>query len=229
MSDLIEELTRIEQGLQAGALTLDALDAATGSARELYERLVVLRHKAREQAAAKPRVAVAPPSAPPVQKPAVAETKINAATPAPPAVQAPVVASAPIRLNTQPAKPAEPAVAAVIEEKEDAPVMRTAAEFLKEALAAKAKAPVSIVEKMEHTRIGDLARAITLSDKFWFTKEIFGGDAKAYEVGVSLLNSAKDLDEARDFLNDELLSKLKAPPDPAALEAFSDLIERRFA
>ncbi len=228
MSDLIEELKRAEQGMQAGALTLDALDAATMSARELYERLVVLRHKAREQAAAKTRTAAEPPSAPPVQKPAAMETKVAAAPPAP-AVQAPAVASSPIRLNTQPVKPIEPAVAAAVEEKEDAPVMRTAAEFLKEALAAKAKAPVSIVEKLEHTRIGDLGRAITLSDKFWFTKEIFGGDAKAYEVGVSLLNSAKDVDEARDFLNEELLSKLKTPPDPAALEAFTDLVERRFA
>ncbi len=223
MSVLIEELKGAEQAMSSGSMSLDALDAATVSARELYERLVVLRHKAREQAAAKPKVAPAPPPPPaPAPKPAAAEKKPAAPSPAPPPPPAPV-----IRLSTQPASRPEPAVA--VEEKEEAPVMRTAAEFLKEALAAKARTGETVGEKLENARIGDLARAITLSDKFWFTKEIFGGDAKAYEMGVSLLNSAKDRSDALAFLHDELIAKLKTPPDSAAVEAFTDLLHRRFA
>jgi len=224
MSELIEELKGAEKALNGGSMSLESLDAATVSARELYERLVVLRHKAREQATAKPKAAPAPPPPPPpASKPAAAENKPAAPPPAPPPPPpAPV-----IRLNTQPAPSTETAVA--VEEKEEAPVMRTAAEFLKEALAAKAKTAETVGEKLENARIGDLARAITLSDKFWFTKEIFGGDAKAYEVGVSLLNSAKDRSDALSFLQDELIAKLKTPPDAAAVEAFTDLLHRRFA
>lgn len=253
MSALVDALRTAEQGLRGGTLPLTALDDAANDARELYERLIVLRHKAREAAHAKPKPSTAP--APPVtakaeapvtasptaQEPAASVKPVAASEPRPsetakpeeakpaPALLAP--AAAPIRLNTRPAEP-EPA-----EAEEPVHVMKTAAEYLKEAQAAKAhpaKAPAarpaeSVAEKLERARIADLSKAISLSDKFWFTKELFAGDAKAYEVGVSLLNSAKDRDEAQGFLQEDLLTKLKSPPDAEALEAFTELIERRFA
>lgn len=238
MSVLVDGLRKAEEGLRGGALPLGALDAAVNDARELYERLVVLRHKAREAAQAKAAAsaaAAAPASAP---APTAGAAASPPPTSAPKAAQAEPAAPAPIRLNTQPAAPRQTTLEEAIAEKEEAaPVMKTAAEYLKEAQATGAAAPVSsaarsaesIAEKLERARIPDLAKAISLSDKFWFTKELFGGDAKAYEVGVSLLNSAKDLGEAKAFLKDELLAKLKAPPDAEALEAFTELIERRFA
>lgn len=251
MSALVDALRTAEEGLRKGTLPLTALDDAANDARELYERLIVLRHKAREATHAKPKPAPAP--APPATAKAEASALLSPAAQEPAATAKPVAASeprpsetakpeetkpspappaaAPIRLNTRPAEP-EPA-----EAEEPVHVMKTAAEYLKDAQAAKAqpaKAPAarpaeSVAEKLERARIADLSKAISLSDKFWFTKELFAGDAKAYEVGVSLLNSAKDRDEAQGFLQEELLTKLKSPPDAEALEAFTELIERRFA
>lgn len=235
MSALVDALRKAEEGLRGGTLPLASLDAAANDARELYERLVVLRHKAREaaQGKAKPAPAPAPPPPAPAPPPQPERASPAPAAATPPPANAPA-AEAPIRLNTRPAEPHQTTLEEVIEQ-EEAPVMKTAAEFLKEAQAAKAapstgsRTAESVAEKLERARIADLSKAISLSDKFWFTKELFAGDAKAYEVGVSLLNSANDLGEAKSFLADELLTKLKTPPDAEALDAFSELIERRFA
>lgn len=250
MSELIEGLQRAEAGLRGGSLSLEALDNAASDARDLYERLIVVRHRAREQALGRPAAEAKPeaplkkgaasPSAENTSEPVIVEARPAAPVSAAPKVEAatmppaPAAVPGPIRLNIRPSeqRDGEEAVAEA-----EPPVMKTAAEYLKEAQSAKAgaaqpaaaKAAESVAEKLERARIADLSKAITLSDKFWFTKELFGGDSKAYEVGVSLLNSAKDEGEAMSFLRDELLSKLKSPPDAEALGAFTELIERRFA
>lgn len=245
MSDLIDGLQRAEAGMRGGSLSLEALDNASADARELYERLIVLRHKAREHAIGKPALEAKPDAAGKKQsalpleadrnpEPIILEAKPAAPVSTAPKPEAPTAPAtpAPIRLNIRPSEQRQE------EEAEAEPsVMKTAAEYLKEAQAAKGataqtsatKSAESVAEKLERAKITDLSKAITLSDKFWFIKELFGGDAKAYEVGVSLLNSAKDQAEAKSFLNDELLTKLKNPPDAEALEAFTELIERRFA
>ena len=48
MSELVDTLRDAETGLRKGSLGIDGLERACGDARDLYERLVVLRHKARE-------------------------------------------------------------------------------------------------------------------------------------------------------------------------------------
>ena len=48
MGELIHMLAAAEDDLEKGVLRLEGLDKACDDARELYERLVVLRHRARE-------------------------------------------------------------------------------------------------------------------------------------------------------------------------------------
>nr|MBP6642960.1 hypothetical protein [Flavobacteriales bacterium] len=50
ISELVAALANAEKGMNAGTLKLDGLETACNDARELFERLVVLRHKARESA-----------------------------------------------------------------------------------------------------------------------------------------------------------------------------------
>lgn len=208
MSELIDDLRRAEEGLRRGDLSLEALDASCGNARELYERLVVLRHKAREARHAK----AAPPPPPPT----------------PPQPEAPPAPS--IRLDTRPAAPRQTTLEEAIAEQQ--PPQPAAPPPPAPAAPAKAPAPrpgESVAEKLERSRIADLGKAISLSDKFWFIKELFGGDAKAYEQGIAALNAASDLRSAEQWLQDEALSRLQTKPDPEALEVFHELLERRFA
>lgn len=210
MSALVEAVRKAEEGLRTGSIGLDGLDRATDDAREFYERLVVLRHKAREQAKAKPVAAAATP-----------EPLVKAAEP-------PVDAPSPgIRLDTKPQDPRQTSLIEAIAENEEEPVMKTAAEFLKETAAPK-KVPESLAEKMGRAHIDDLGKAISLSHKFWFTAELFGGDTKAYEAAIARLNGFNDMGDAQAFLDNEVVGKLKKAADPEALETFTELLQRRF-
>jgi len=207
MTALIASLQRAGEGLQSGSLGLDGLDRAVGDARELYERLVVLRHKARENA------------------------HLKASKAAPPLEPAPAPAAPPtpsIRLDTRPADPRQisliEAITDTVEEKPQPPQPAASP-----APPAAAKAPESLAERLEKARINDLGKAISVSHKFWFTAELFGGDKGAYESGIARLNAAADAQVAMAILEGELLAKLQKPPAPEALETFIELLQRRFA
>src|SRR5690606_2279459 len=49
MQELIAALAEAERGISSGKLDLQGLDTACNDARDLYERLTVLRHRAREK------------------------------------------------------------------------------------------------------------------------------------------------------------------------------------
>ncbi|MCB0810934.1 MAG: hypothetical protein KDB96_16770, partial [Flavobacteriales bacterium] len=137
----------------------------------------------------------------------------------PPVVEA---AEAPIRLDTRPPDPKQVSLMDVIAESE-APKEKAPAKP-----AAKADGPPTLKEKLEQTPLPDLAKGISLSDKFWFVAELFGGDRVAFEQGVETLNGRKDLADAQGYLKAEVLGKLKKAPDEEALAAFQELLQRRY-
>ena len=100
MNDLVNALATAETALAAGALDLGGLETACADARELYERLVILRHKAREAAVLAGQVPVHhPETAAPPDRTAVATPPLT-----PPV--APVAEPSAIRLDTRPPDPA---------------------------------------------------------------------------------------------------------------------------
>jgi len=210
--ELARELGERLKALDAGKLDRPGLEAATEEARELYERLVVLRHKAREGERPK-----APE--PPKEEAAKAAPKHDPKPEVPPVVEA---TEAPIRLDTRPPDPKQVSLMDVIAESE-APKEKAPAKP-----AAKADGPPTLKEKLEQTPLPDLAKGISLSDKFWFVAELFGGDRVAFEQGVETLNGRKDLADAQGYLKAEVLGKLKKAPDEEALAAFEELLQRRY-
>ena len=258
MSDLVEAMLDAESGLRNGSLGIEKLDRACDDARELYERLVVIRHKARE--AMKPKEAAAPatiaskpvaveqpkataPVVPvPQPKPAPAPTPVVAKpAPAPVAIDAPepvaakpIVAPVPataIKLDTRPQEAREEDVAVAVAPKADGTVMRTAAEFLKAAEAARANVakPTSIAEKLEKAHIDDLGKAISVSDKFYYTKVLFNNDKGAFERTVQKLNSAKDMEEATALLDGSMSAEARKSENPEARASLIEVLQRRFA
>ncbi len=258
MSELVDALRDTESALHSGSLGINKLDRACDDAREFYERLVVIRHKAREAMKPKEAVVAAPvenkPTAPePVQPKAVAPAPqpepasvlakqapapvlANAKPEAVPVVgvvaekpvQTPVAAPA-IKLDTRPQKVEQEEVA--VAEKADAPVMRTASEFLKAAEAARANMakPTSIAEKLEKAHIDDLGKAISVSDKFYYTKVLFNNDKGAFERTVQKLNSAMDMAEATALLDGAMSAEARKSQNPEARASFIEVLQRRFA
>lgn len=211
INELVSALSNVSQELGSGSLQLEGLEAACDDARELYERLVVLRHKAREAAAAG--------STP---EPATSATnKVREAAPTSETAQE----QAPLRLDTRPAPEPASRQTSLIEAIEDTEQENA---IPKEEPNTKAQAP-SLAEKLEKAAVSDLNKAITLSHKFWFVAELFNGDRIAYDKGIEKLNTCNNVAEAMAYVQQEVIAKLKKPADPEALATFNELVQRRYA
>lgn len=231
MSELMAALSEAERALNEGRLGLEGLESACGNARELYERLVVLRHKAREAALSGSLGKTTQP---------VREEQL---VPPPPAAKAAPVEQPEelpsLRLDTKPPdiSPRQTSLIEAIEEvQEDVPPAPKAAAPETPTNAPKAAPappttalPTTLAEKLEKAPVTDLAKAISLSHKFWFVAELFNGDRIGYEKTVTLLNGMGGRDEAVGYVEKEVVAKLKKPADPEALATFMDLLQRRYA
>ncbi len=183
----------------------------------MYERFVVLRHKAREAAVEAGRTAHATPPK---------------EVPKPSAVSEPVPS---IRLDTRPPEvhPQQTSLIDAIAETEAVePAAPKAAppprrEPVKPASMA-AERPVTVADKLEQAPVADLRKAIALSQKFWFVAELFNGDRKLYEDTIDALNGMDGFPAAEAFLREQVTAKLPKPPGEEVATAFKDLLQRRF-
>ena len=212
ISELVSAMAQADQGLTSGTLGLDGLETACGDARELYERMVVLRHKAREAAVGQ-NVAKEP-----LTKPTASEGAVEA--------------EKPVRLDTRPApevSPRQTSLIEAIESTEQEPT--TLKHVIPKPMASRegSGSPPSVAEKLEKAAVGDLNKAITLSHKFWFVAELFNGDRINYEKAIEQLNGMAGPDDARRYIETEVVAKLKKPADPEALSTFTHLVQRRYA
>lgn len=264
INELVAALNGALLDMEQGRLGAQGLERTTEDARELYERLVVLRHKVREARAAMSAKAAEEKVVPPL----VATEVVPEVAPEQPAkAEAPERPS--MRLDTrpdvsprqtslidaiaeheEPVTPKKPVAPAIPSSSEKAPEpkveevamvapapepkpleVRHAApetEVVKPASAPPAKRGSSLADRMEHAPISDLGKAISLSQKFLFLAELFGGQSAVYEKAIDTINGYKALEEAKQFLDTEVIAKLKRSPDPEALSSFMDLVERRF-
>ncbi|MCO6483507.1 MAG: hypothetical protein J5I62_12025 [Flavobacteriales bacterium] len=225
MNELIRSLQQAMDRLQGGQLTLEELEQATGQAQALYERFVVLRHKAREAAVGAVKKAETP-------KPMAEEPK-------------PTVEEPSIRLDTRPPdiSPQQTSLIDAIAETESLNAMAAEAKPTpaKPAQAPKPKAakpaakqeaserPVTVADKLEHAPVADLRKAIALSQKFWFVAELFANDRKRYEEAIDTLNTMPGLAEADAYLKNEVIAKLPKPPGEEVAATFNELLQRRYS
>lgn len=217
IDELVAGLAEAQQGMGSGSVDLARLETACDDARELYERLVVLRHKAREAAVGQGTTKA--PEVPPVKagSSVVSDTK-------------------PVRLDTRPVELStrQTSLIEAIESTEmDQPtaVLEPAAtEASKPSQPAQGGAkPPTLAERHERSAVTDLGKGISLSHKFWFVAELFNGDRVLYEKSIERLNSFANLQEAEAFVRSEVIEKLKKPADPEAITTFTDLVQRRYA
>ena len=99
-------------------------------------------------------------------------------------------------------------------------------ESVNDRLSKTVGAQETLAQKMEHTPISDLKKAITLNQRFQFSKELFKGNNQDYEVTIDRLNTT-NRDEAMRTL-DTLRSKYSWNNESAVAQDFTELVERRF-
>lgn len=225
IDELVAALAQAQRGVGSGSLDLEQLDAACSDARELYERLVVLRHKAREATSARDAA-----SSKSEAVKSVDQKREDPRPEMPPTAAEPK----PVRLDTRPME-VSPRQTSLIEAIESTEQERPT--NVEDASTNKAERPVkaattkgsTLAERHEHAAVADLGKAVSLSHKFWFVAELFNGDRITYEKSIEKLNGCANFNEAQAFMQSEIIAKLKKPADPEALSTFTDLVQRRYA
>lgn len=235
LQEIASELSGKLEQLQVGKLSKAELEHLTEAGRELYERLVVLRFKAYQEE-------VAPPV---VVEPAAVEL-----VPEPVREEAPAMPQ--INFKIEESKPETPIQVSLIDAIEEvSKTLEVQHEVLpKEGHPAELASPVAeqkqvfapresiherltksmgftetLAQKLEHHPIPDLKRAISLNQRFQFSRELFKGNNQDYEVAIDRLNTASR-DEAMKHL-DSLRNKYAWSPESSVVNDFADLVERR--
>lgn len=88
--------------------------------------------------------------------------------------------------------------------------------------------PDTLADKLGKTKIDDLTVAIGLNQKFRFINELFDGDSDAYNVAVKKLNQLPDRTAAQSLLHNELISTYSWDEENEVTLTFLNLVERRY-
>jgi hypothetical protein len=81
-----------------------------------------------------------------------------------------------------------------------------------------------ITSVMHNKPISDIGAAIGINDKFYFIRELFSGDASAYQDTIKRLNTSASLGEAMKILDESTVMG----SDPGAQSSFVDVVRRKF-
>lgn len=233
--------------LSVGKLSIEQLEMLTDHSRELHERLVVLRFKAYDSSVKGEKMESKE------AEPVSIAFKISTPAPAaatPPPAPAPVESKPEVPVNQVSLIDAiEEVTKAEITPEPTAPAIETSEESFEINVGSRQEAintftqpkpqesindrlsktvgnVASVAQKHEHTPIADLKRAITLNQRFQFSKELFKGNNQEYEVAIDRLNNT-NRDEAFRQL-DALKSKYSWNSESQVTQDFVELIERRY-
>jgi outer membrane biosynthesis protein TonB len=82
----------------------------------------------------------------------------------------------------------------------------------------------AITSALHSKPISDIGAAIGINDKFYFIRELFSGDSRAYQDTIKRLNSSASLGEAMKILDENTVMG----SDPSAQSSFVDVVRRKF-
>ena len=212
--------------LKAGELSLEELEIVVEQSREIYERLVVLRFKACGDAAQSKTEEVSTTTVSGLAQ-TIGESKPETTN---------QVSLMDVIAEVTHEKEE------VVEEKllftfdahpEETPISNTlfdlaalpATQSVNEMLARSIVQQETVAQHHTHTPIADLKIAITLNQRFQFSRELFKGNNQDYEVAIERLNTSSR-NEAMQQLQ-TLESKYEWSTGSAVVRDFRSLVERR--
>ena len=214
--------TQMER-LMAGELSLEELELVTEQGRELYERLVVLRYKAYNETVTGRQ-----------DSEVVQESNEVIAEKETPKQDAPHQVSL-IEAIEEVTKEElfDEAPLFALNTKEESPVSNTlfdlaalpATQSVNDMLAQTIVQHETLAQHHTQAPIADLKIAITLNQRFQFSRELFKGNNQDYEVAIDLLNTSSK-EDALQYVK-SLESKYEWSNESTVVRDFRSLVERR--
>ncbi|MFM7725216.1 MAG: hypothetical protein ACKO7B_00810 [Flavobacteriales bacterium] len=220
LQELANNIQLQMERLKAGELSLEELDIVADQSRELYERLVVLRYKAFNET-------VQGTATPNVQQ----TTTTEEIKPEPTAQVSLIDAIEEITQTTEKTEeqpmftfdstPAETPVANTLFDLAALPATPSVNEMLARTMTQQE----TLVQQHTHAPIADLKIAITLNQRFQFSRELFKGNNQEYEVAIDQLNT--DTREAAMSRLQSFENKYEWNNSSTVVRDFRSLVERR--
>ncbi|MFK8045681.1 MAG: hypothetical protein AB8B72_09305 [Crocinitomicaceae bacterium] len=219
LKELTNELAEKLDLLANGGLQLNEIELLTDQAKELYERLVVIRYKAYEDRELPPTQ-----TAEPVLEEEELET-IESETPEEDMMMFDFSANDKEVI-------AEPEEAIVEDESEHVASVNDSHkekddEDDKSLNDNFKKEDGSFAKKFEKAAIADLKEHIGINRKFLYVNDLFNGDGNAYNAAIGELNSCASQEEAFSKIN-KLKTEQGWQADNATAVGFIELVERRY-
>jgi hypothetical protein len=220
--------SKLEQ-LSSGNLSTTELEEMTEQSRELFERLVVLRYKAYDETvngATKQTAQVTEEIVtPPVQEevkwePTNQVSLIDAIEEVTKSEQ--VEEIQPMFSFDPTPKHEETVISNMLFDLAALPATESVNEMLAKTMGSQRE---TLAHSLEHKPIADLKEAITLNQRFQFSRELFKGNNQDYEVAIDHLNRVSR-DEAMQHLS-ALRSKYAWNNEAPVTHDFVVLVERR--
>jgi hypothetical protein len=246
LQSLAQQLTDQLNHLYSGQYKKESLESMVSNARDLYERLVVLRHKAYEQevniisAEEKPNADIE------VQIPTftldlseISETKIDVS------VEEEVI-PAQIESMTDQRQVNLMDMIEEVTKTDHSSDVELSETFLAETPTEISSDPIqlettpivslndilsqnqntsTLLNRLEKSKIDDLKKSITMNQRFQFARELFNGDSEQYEITISALNNCEPEKALEIFQN----CKQKWAWDETSIAFIEllDLVQRR--
>ncbi|MEN9394242.1 MAG: hypothetical protein RL362_463 [Bacteroidota bacterium] len=237
LQSLAQQLADQLNGLYSGKNKKDSLEQMVNNSRELYERLIVLRHKAYEQ-----EVQPTPTESIEVEMPVFTldlEESVNdvpAMEPETsiafePEVEAQEEISSieitpEIEVDTRQVNLMD-MIEEVIQEKTTPPAEDNTPIISLNEILAQQQTQHTILKALEKAPIEDLKKSITMNQRFQFARELFKGDSEQYELSISELNNASSEKAMEIFEN--MKRKWGWDTTSIAFIELEELVQRRHA
>jgi hypothetical protein len=212
LNALVEEIRSELLKLENSELSLADVDAIQTNARELYDRLTVLKYLAME------RLADEPEPEPNIDKDQ-GDDSVD-------------VDMAPIKLKLGNAEKNIPEnQTSLLDAIEESDVEKKPDESMSENLNQKLAVPSeskSIADKLKSQPISDLVAAIGINQKFLFMNDLFKGERDEFHHSMGELNKFDSFLDADNYIRNNLMAKYSWDMESPSAIRFMELIERRY-
>lgn len=121
-------------------------------------------------------------------------------------------------------KDAKPAVETIFNQHQQSIVEKNIGSVETKAEQMTHEAGASMAEHIAASKVEDIRKALSVSDRFRFQRELFGNNAEKMNATLDKINSCVTSDEAADFLNDNF----DWDPEDATVMDFLKVLSRRF-
>jgi len=223
LQELASSIQTHMERLKAGELSLEELELVTEQSRELYERLVVLRYKAYNETVTGQQ-----------SSEVVVELNEVVADKETPKQDAPHQVSLIDAIEEVTKEELfDDAPLFALNTKEESPVANTlfdlaalpATQSVNDMLAQTLVQHETLAQHHTQAPIADLKIAITLNQRFQFSRELSKGNNQDYEVAIDLLNTSSK-EDALQYVK-SLESKYEWSSESTVARDFRTLVERR--